>query len=211
LADENSAVAVEKRTVGIYQTNSYVVRCTRSGEAMVIDAPGPLSELMPQLQGQDIRLIVLTHAHMDHLEALDGLRERLGVPLAMHVADAGQVRLPPERLLEDGDVLRIGELQVRVLHTPGHTPGGICLLWGKHLFSGDTLFPGGPGKTWRPVQFQQVVDSITRKLFPLPDDVVVHPGHGQDTLLGKEKEEFAIFSQRPHPQDLCGDVLWLSS
>jgi len=98
-----------------------------------------------------------------------------------------------------------------VLHTPGHTPGSLCLLSGKHLFSGDTLFPGGPGKTGNPAAFEQIINSITEKLFILPDETLVYPGHGEDTVLGKEKQEFAVFSSRPRTPGLCGDVLWLSS
>jgi len=102
-------------------------------------------------------------------------------------------------------------VSLRVLHTPGHTPGSLCLLFGKHLFSGDTLFPGGPGKTGTPAAFEQIVNSITEKLFVLPDETLVYPGHGEDTILGKEKQAFAVFSSRPSNPGLCGDVLWLSS
>jgi glyoxylase-like metal-dependent hydrolase (beta-lactamase superfamily II) len=100
---------------------------------------------------------------------------------------------------------------MRALHTPGHTPGSVCLLIGKHLFSGDTLFPGGPGKTGTPAAFEQIVNSIIERIFVLPDETLVYPGHGEDTILSKEKQEFAIFSGRTRPSGLCGDVLWLSS
>jgi len=99
---------------------------------------------------------------------------------------------------------------LKVLHTPGHTAGSLSFLTGKYLISGDTIFPGGPGKTGSPDMFRQIVNSITEKIFALPDDTQVYPGHGDATVLKKEKEEFTVFSSRPHSPDLCGDVLWLS-
>jgi glyoxylase-like metal-dependent hydrolase (beta-lactamase superfamily II) len=98
---------------------------------------------------------------------------------------------------------------LRVIHTPGHTPGSICLFADGHLLSGDTLFPNGPGKTATPQDFRQVVDSIVSRLLVLPDDTQVHPGHGEETVLGREKERFAAFSRRPQDLNLCGDVLWV--
>jgi len=101
-------------------------------------------------------------------------------------------------------------VELTVIHTPGHTPGSLCFLTGKYLISGDTIFPGGPGKTDTPDDFKQIVKSISEKVFVLPDDVLVYPGHGDSTVLKKEKEEFAIFSSRPQAPDLCGHVSWLS-
>ncbi|MFC1919628.1 MBL fold metallo-hydrolase [Chloroflexota bacterium] len=208
---EESVITVKKLTIGIYGTNSYLVSCVQTGHVMLIDAPGSFKEFEPHIKGLNIKLIVLTHTHLDHIQALEDLRDRLKVPLAMNSAEADQVQPPPDMIVQDGDTLSVGKLDFRVIHTPGHTSGGICLLNAKHLFSGDTLFPGGPGKTLKPAQFHQIVDSITKKLFPLPNDILVYPGHGLDTVLGKEKEEFAVFSSRQHPDDLCGDVLWLTS
>jgi len=139
------------------------------------------------------------------------VRDKLKAPVASHPLEAGTLPSPPDLTLADGDVVHFGKVSLRILHTPGHTLGSLCLLTGKHLFSGDTLFPGGPGKTSTPAAFEQIVNSITEKLFVLPDETLVYPGHGEDTILGKEKQEFAIFSSRHHPPGLCGDVLWLSS
>lgn len=208
---EESIITVKKLTLGIYEANSYLVGCVQTGQAMLIDAPGSINEFEPHIKGHDIKLIILTHTHLDHIQALEGLRDRLKAPLAMNSAEADQVKPPPDMIVQDGDILSVGKLDFRVIHTPGHTPGGICLLYDRHLFSGDTLFPGGPGKTFTPDLFNQIVDSITTKLFTLSNDISVHPGHGLDTVLGKEKEEFAAFSSRQHPDNLYGDVLWLSS
>ena len=148
---------------------------------------------------------------MDHLGALSELTSKLGIPVAVHPLDARGLRLQPEILLGDGDTVSFGGIKLKVLHTPGHTPGSLCFLAGKYLISGDTLFPGGPGKTGSPADFRQIIESITGRIFCLPDDTEIYPGHGDSTVLKKEKEEFAVFSSRPHDPNLCGDVLWLSS
>jgi len=98
-----------------------------------------------------------------------------------------------------------------VLHTPGHTPGSLCFLVGCYLISGDTIFPGGPGRTGSPDDFKQIINSITEKILVLPDDTQIYPGHGNSAVLKNEKEEFAVFCSRPHEPNLCGEVLWLST
>jgi glyoxylase-like metal-dependent hydrolase (beta-lactamase superfamily II) len=113
--------------------------------------------------------------------------------------------------LNDSDVVSFGKLRLEVLHTPGHTPGSLCFKIGRYLVSGDTIFPGGPGKTRSPAELKQIIQSITDKILVLPDDTEIYPGHGDSTILKKERDEVAIFTSRPHTPDLCGDVLWLSS
>jgi glyoxylase-like metal-dependent hydrolase (beta-lactamase superfamily II) len=105
----------------------------------------------------------------------------------------------------------VGKIKLQVLHTPGHTPGSVCFKVSKYLISGDTIFPGGPGKSGSPDNLKQIIKSITDKIMVLPDDTAIYPGHGEATTLNKEKQEFAVFSSRPHDPNLCGDVLWLSS
>ena len=139
------------------------------------------------------------------------VRKKLGVPVAVHAAEAANLPSPPDLTLKDGDVLNFGTLSLRVLHTPGHSPGSICLFTSRHLFSGDTLFPGGPGHTRNSEAFKQIIESIAQKLFVLPDDTCVYPGHGNDTILGQAKQEFDSFSKRPHVDTLYGDVTWISS
>ncbi len=100
---------------------------------------------------------------------------------------------------------------MRVIHTPGHTPGSICFLVGGALLTGDTLFPGGPGRTRDPQALAQEIDSITSRLYVLPAETLVLPGHGDHTTIGRSREEYAVFAAKPHPADLAGDVLWLES
>ena len=202
---------MERLELGPWGTNAYIVVCPRTGDSLLVDAPAEAEIIMDRLKGTNPSYILLTHNHMDHLGALSELRSRLQVPLAVHALDAGRLPSPAERLLEDGDTVSLGNLKLEVLHTPGHTPGSLCFKAGGCLISGDTIFPGGPGKTATPADFRQIIESITQKILVLPDDTQVYPGHGEATVLKKEKDEFAVFSSRPHVRDICGDVLWLSS
>jgi hydroxyacylglutathione hydrolase len=207
--DEN--ISIEKLQLGPYGTNAYIVVCKNTSESLVVDAPAKANTIIAHLQGTDPRYILLTHDHMDHIGALQELREGLKVPLAAHSADSKRLPAPPEILIGDGDSISLGKLEFTVIHTPGHTPGSICFIMGKHLFSGDTLFPGGPGKTWSPGAFREIMDSIKSRILVLPDDTLMYPGHGDTTVLKKEREEIEFFDSRAHDPELCGDVLWLSS
>ncbi|MFC1918674.1 MBL fold metallo-hydrolase [Chloroflexota bacterium] len=208
---ENNDIRIERLELGSFGTNAYIVLCRKTRDSVVIDAPAEVETIMDRLKGTNPRYILLTHNHMDHLLALAELHCGLRVPLAAHALDTGNLPSPPEILLNDGDTISVGKLSLKVLHTPGHTPGSLCFKVGRYLISGDTIFPGGPGKTGSPAAFQQIVKSISEKIFVLPDDTPVYPGHGKSTVLKEEKKKFAIFSSRPHNPDLCGDVLWLSA
>ena len=208
---QDDAIQIERLELGPYGTNAYVIICRETGDSVLIDAPADASKIMERLKGTDPKYILLTHNHMDHTGALSELRSKLKVPLAAHAADVGGLHPPPEILLTDDDIVSFGNVKLEVLHTPGHTPGSLCLKIGRYLISGDTIFPGGPGITWSPANLRQIIKSITDKIFVLPDDTQVHPGHGDSTTSRKEKDEFAVFSSRPHDKNLCGTVLWLSS
>jgi len=207
--DDN--IQIEKLEVGPFGTNAYVLVCRATGDSVLVDTPAEASKIMERLKGTNPRYILITHNHTDHLGAFSELRSTLGVPVAVHPLDAERLPSPPEILLNDGDTVSFGNIELKVLHTPGHTPGSLCFLTGQYLISGDTIFPHGPGRTGTPADLRQVIESITKKVFVLPDDTQVHPGHGDSTVLKKEKEEFAVFSSRSHDPGLCGDVLWLSS
>jgi hydroxyacylglutathione hydrolase len=208
---DDDTIRIEKLQLGPYGTNAYIMVCQKTGDSLVVDAPAEAATLIKRLQDTSPRYILLTHDHMDHIGALSELRSGLNVPLGAHALDSSKLAPPPEIMLKDGDTIKLGNLTLEILHTPGHTPGSLCFRTGRYLISGDTLFPGGPGKSWSPAALKQMIDSITTKLFALPDDTQVYPGHGENTVLKKEKEEYAVFASRPHDPDLCGDVLWLSS
>jgi hydroxyacylglutathione hydrolase len=210
LVNDND-LKIERLQLPPYGTNAYILVCRATGESLIIDAPSEAGKIIASLKGTTPRYILLTHSHMDHIGALEQLRKELKIPLAAHAADADILSPPPEIMLEDGDVIDLGRLRITALHTPGHTPGGLCFHIGNYLLSGDTLFPGGPGKTWSPADFAQIVKSIKEKILTLNDDTQVYPGHGEPTNIKKEREGFDVFSSRPHPPDLHGDVLWLTS
>lgn len=211
LVVEEKRIRIEKFVLGPYGTNCYIIICPLSGESVLIDTPGEEAELLDRLKGTHPKYILITHSHMDHLLGLSRVRSKLKISVAIHPLDSKALSQSPEILLSDGDIITFGRIKLKVIHTPGHTPGSLCFLTERFLISGDTLFPGGPGKTRTPSDLNQIIESITKKLFVLPDETQIFPGHGDSTVLKKEKAEYAVFASRPHDPDLCGDVLWLSS
>jgi glyoxylase-like metal-dependent hydrolase (beta-lactamase superfamily II) len=185
---------ITKFSVGALDNNVYVIRCTGSGEAVIIDGSAGPERVLQELEGFRPVAIVITHNHRDHTRRLKDLVDALKVPVFAHPADAPLIPVPTEAL-EDGTEIRVGTLMLRALHTPGHTPGATSLLLGAHLFSGDALFPGGPGATPGPLAFQQAIRSVER-LFALPDETRVSPGHGLDTTVGRERPYLEAWKKR---------------
>jgi glyoxylase-like metal-dependent hydrolase (beta-lactamase superfamily II) len=203
-------IQIDRLELGPFGTNSYILICQKTNESVVVDAPGEAGMVVERLKETQPKYILMTHDHFDHVGGLVELRSALEVPVAAHLAGANDLLLEPDLLLSDGDEILIGAIKLRVLHTPGHTPGGLCFLTDKYLIAGDTLFPGGPGKTQSPDDFRQIVESITEKLFELPEDTQVYPGHGEATTIKEAKQQYEVFSARSHDPNLCGDVEWLS-
>jgi hydroxyacylglutathione hydrolase len=210
LIAKNDVLRIEKLVLGPYETNTYTVTCMKTGESAVVDAPAEASVIIDTLKDTIPQYILLTHDHYDHTGVIVSLRGRLKVPLATHELSSYQLKTPPERLLNDGDVITLGVLKIKTLFTPGHTPGGLCFLADKYLLAGDTLFPGGPGHTETPEDFITIIESITKKIYTLPDDTVILPGHGDSTTVKKSREEYAVFAAKTHTI-LYGDVAWLTS
>ncbi len=204
-------VKVFKTSCGPYDNNAYLIVCPQTGQSIIIDAPTGPGELLEEAKDTQVKAILITHNHQDHLAGLKEMIDATGAPVEAHSEDAAALPVSPKVLVKDGDIITAGTIEVKVIHTPGHTPGSVCYLVGKHLFSGDTLFPGGPGRSRSPEALQQIIRSITEKLYPLPDDTFLLPGHGQDSTLGISKEEYRVFAEKSHPADLSGDVLWLES
>lgn len=193
---EGDDLIVRKIEVGTMENNVYILECPDTHEGFLVDGCFEADKILAGAEGCDIVGILQTHGHVDHVQALAELKERLGVPVHAHPGDDYPVSI--DRELSDGDVLTFGKgHEITVLHTPGHTPGGVCFLTGKHLIAGDTLFPGGPGNTWGNAQaFEQIIGHIENKLFTLPDDTVVYPGHGRDTTIGAEKPHLQEWKDR---------------
>lgn len=197
---------VKTLAVGPLQVNCYIVGCSRTKKAVVID-PGDEGENILALlkqEGLDLQLVVNTHGHFDHVGANYYVIEKTGVDLCMHRDDlpllkvaaqyASGYGLPavespePKRFLANGDLIEVGDLSFEVIHTPGHSPGGICLYSEGHLFSGDTLFAGSIGRTDLPGgDIDQLLGHIRSDLMVLPEATIVHPGHGPDSTIGREK------------------------
>ena len=205
---EGNIEVVRLGPLGPYGNNAYIIADTSARQSLVVDMPAEGEKILEALADARVTSIVATHWHPDHWMSYDLIRSATGAPVYVH---ENEIRVPPERIdarVRDGQELTVGSARVRVIHTPGHTPGSICLLLGKVLLTGDTLFPGGPGRTTSPEDLSTVVRSIVDRLYPLPDDIRVWPGHGDVTTLGRSREEYQVFAGRPHRPDLSGDVTW---
>ncbi|OBB62280.1 Zn-dependent hydrolase [Mycobacterium sp. 852013-51886_SCH5428379] len=197
---------IVKVSVGPMDNNAYLITCSRTGETLLIDAANDAEALLDVIKthAPKVSLILTSHQHFDHWQALSAVAEATGAPTAAHELDSGPLPIPPERHLAGGDTLQIGDLTFDVIHLRGHTPGSIALaLHGAaagdavHLFTGDCLFPGGVGKTWEPGHFEQLLDDVSSRLFDVyPDSTVVYPGHGDDTVLGAERPHLAEWRER---------------
>jgi glyoxylase-like metal-dependent hydrolase (beta-lactamase superfamily II) len=175
-------------------------------ETLLIDAanePDVLVDLVRN-HAQKVSLIVTSHQHFDHWQALEALAQATGAPTAAHEIDAEPLPVKPDRLLAGGDSVQIGELTFDVIHLRGHTPGSIALALNgpatagvTQLFTGDCLFPGGVGKTWQPGDFDQLLEDVTTRVFDVyADSTVVYPGHGDDTTLGAERPSLTSWRER---------------
>lgn len=197
LAYQDDRVEVHSMVVGPLATNVYVLRCRRTGEAVLVDAADRPDLLLEQSEALGVRSVLQTHGHHDHIAAVPAMRAA-GYPVAVGAGDADM--LPGwDEILDDGEVIEVGELQVRTLATPGHTPGSVCFdVQGVPLLlSGDTLFPGGPGATGGdPTRFASIIEHIETKLFSLAPDTVVLPGHGPATTIGSERPNLAAWVAR---------------
>ncbi|MEV0294173.1 MBL fold metallo-hydrolase [Nocardia sp. NPDC050710] len=194
-----------KMSVGAMDNNCYLVQDAATGAALLIDAanePERIAALIAQEAPGKIRLILTTHQHPDHWWGLKEVQAETGAPTAVHALDAAPLPVHPDRLLADGDTVDIGDLTFSVIHLRGHTPGSVTLALtdesGRHhLFTGDSLFPGGVGKTNSPADFDSLYKDVTTKLFDCyPDDAIVYPGHGNDTTLGAERPQLAEWRER---------------
>ncbi len=191
---ELPGLVVSKVAVSEMANNAYLLRCTATGQALLVDAAAEPDTLRALVGNADLRTVVTTHGHWDHHRALPDVVAATGARTVAHAADAGDLPVPVDRTVAHGDTVEVGEQVLEVVHLRGHTPGSITLVWrgpgdaGTHAFTGDSLFPGGVGKTWSPEDFTSLLADVEDRLFgALPDDTWVYPGHGRDTTLGAER------------------------
>jgi glyoxylase-like metal-dependent hydrolase (beta-lactamase superfamily II) len=200
------ALTITKVSVGPMDNNAYLLVCRATSEALLIDAANDYERLSDLIgHGPDrpsLRTIVTTHQHKDHWQALGALAGAYGTDTAVHPLDADPLPVPPDILLEHGDTISVGDVSLEVIHLRGHTPGSIALLYrdpkGRpHLFTGDSLFPGGVGKTTSPENFTSLIDDVEQRIFAeLPDETWFYPGHGDDSTLGAERGKLAEWRER---------------
>jgi len=199
--------------VGPLEVNCYLLSCRETGAMAVIDPGADASRIIHEIETRDWRpvMIINTHGHIDHVGGNAAVAGHFHIPVLIHALDEPLLRSedlfglapvlnarpspPPERLLQDGDTVTVGRVDIQVLHTPGHTPGGCCLLAGEICIAGDTVFAGSVGRTDLPGgDYEVLLQSIRDKILPLPDDVELFPGHGPSTTVGREKEQNPFFS-----------------
>ena len=199
------ALSISKLSVGPMDNNAYLLVCRASNEALLIDAaaePERLADLVGAGASRpELRHVLTTHRHHDHWQALGAVAGMFETRQIAHPLDAPELPIPADELVEHGDTVRFGEIELGVVHLRGHTPGSIALVYrdgeGSHIFTGDSLFPGGPGKTGSPDDFTSLMADLEERVFgTLPDETWVYPGHGDDTTLGTERPHLAEWRER---------------
>ena len=191
-------LTITKFSVGEMDNNVYLLRCRQTDEQLLVDAADDGPHVLEVVGSDGLARVVTTHRHWDHHRALPEVVAATGAETVAGAEDAGELPVPVDRRVGDGDVVEVGACRLEVIHLVGHTPGSIALLYDDpdgtpHLFTGDSLFPGGVGKTWSAEDFTTLVDDVTTKVFDrLPDETWFYPGHGADSTLGE---------QRPHVEE----------
>ncbi|MEU7897885.1 MBL fold metallo-hydrolase [Nonomuraea sp. NPDC049152] len=196
-------LTITKLAVGPFDNNAYLLRCAETGEGLLIDAAADADRILALTSDQPIATVVTTHQHGDHWQALEQVVKATGATTVAHPLDADALPVPVDRLVEHGDSVTVGVVTLEVIHLRGHTPGSIALLYDggdgeQHLFTGDSLFPGGVGNTWKdPERFEQLYSDVVERVFDrLPDETWVYPGHGKDTTLGAERPSLPEWKAR---------------
>ncbi|MFJ9857017.1 MBL fold metallo-hydrolase [Streptomyces albogriseolus] len=193
---------ITKVAVGPMENNGYLLRCRATDEQLLIDAANDAGTLLGMIGDDGIASVVTTHRHADHWQALAEVVAATGARTYAGRYDAEGIPVPTDTPVDDGDVIRVGQVELTARHLVGHTPGSIALVYDDphghpHVFTGDCLFPGGPGRTTRPEEFNSLMDGLEAKVFDaLPDETWVYPGHGNDTTLGTERPHLAEWRRR---------------
>jgi len=191
----DSRLEIHRVVVGPYANNVFVLRCRETGEAVLVDAANEHEQLLELCRRLGVRRVLETHGHWDHIQAVPAIREA-GYEVSVTAADAPMLKdVGYDAFIDDAEIIEVGRLRLHAIHNPGHTPGSVSFLveGAPLLFTGDTLFPGGPGNTtFEGGSFDTIIDSLDNKLFTLPATTIVMPGHGVSTTIGAE---------RPHLQE----------
>jgi glyoxylase-like metal-dependent hydrolase (beta-lactamase superfamily II) len=192
---------ITKIAVGPMDNNAYLLRCRATDEQLLIDAANDARTLLGTIGDDGIASVVTTHRHGDHWQALAEVVAATGARTHAGRADAEGIPVPTDVLVDDGDTIHVGRVELTARHLVGHTPGSIALVYDDphghpHVFTGDCLFPGGPGRTTRPQDFKSLMEGLEARIFPLPDETWIYPGHGNDTTLGAERPQISAWWER---------------
>lgn len=197
-------------TVGSMQENCYILHDPAAGQCLVFDPGAEPERIMPLISDSRVTGILLTHAHADHIGAVEAIRAATGAPVSIHGAELPALgAVHHDTLIDDGDTIVLGAHTIRAVHTPGHTPGMISfIIDDQQAIVGDTLFGGGPGRTWSAADFRTTLATLRDVILSWPDTLVCHPGHGDSFQLGDIRERVAQFVAREHPASFAGDAEW---
>lgn len=200
---------LHKIEVGPWPMNSYLVVCETTKKSAIIDPGAQAQSILEMARGTEVEAILLTHAHYDHIGALEEVRSILSKPVYLHPADGDQFNVAFDIPIQNNMKIPIGESNLLAIHTPGHTPGMTCFDIGGHrMVVGDTIFVGGPGKTWSPEELTQTIQTMQQVVFKWPDATDFYPGHGPSGNIGVERPGFNLFLARGWSPNMFGDVAW---
>jgi hydroxyacylglutathione hydrolase len=194
--------------VGPWPENCYLLRCPATGQVAIVDPGADAETILAAVRPEQVCCFLLTHAHPDHVGALRELRPVVQAPVGVHPADAERFGIEADFPLLSGMQVEVGRQRLTVFHTPGHTPGSVCLKFDHVALVGDAIFPGGPGQTSSPEALAQSLISLGSTVFTWPDATELHPGHGGPTTVGAERPAFERFLTVDHAPGLCGEVTW---
>jgi glyoxylase-like metal-dependent hydrolase (beta-lactamase superfamily II) len=203
------AAKLIKEEVGPWQMNTYLVICDETNSSAIVDPGADAEDILAMAEGTNVEKILITHTHSDHIGALAEVKSATNAPVYVHPVDAKQARIAYDVALQDGDEIEVGNLRLRVIHAPGHTPGQVCLmLEDGRVLVGDTIFVGGPGRTSSHKDFKTTMNTMQEIVFTWPDDTEFYPGHGPSGVIGTERPAFEAFVARGWSSKLRGDVTW---
>ena len=203
-----------------FSNNAFLITCERTGSSVIIDTPADPHELISAASATNVEMILITHGHRDHVEGYEEVVAALPAPTGIGCSDRQSLPASAQVTIDvaTNKSILIGDIALKTLHTPGHTPGSTCFVLESkrsltsgepsHVFTGDTLFPGGPGRSKSHEALKHIISSLESHIFVLPEITIVLPGHGEFTTIGDSKREYAVFASKPLSPTLSGDVTW---
>ena len=202
-------IELHKLSVGPWPMNCYILISRQTNQSVIVDPGADFEKILEATKHTDVTKILLTHGHPDHTSALKQIYEATSAPILIHPLDASQFNIHFDIPVTDGSVIQLGKINITAIHTPGHTPGQTSFdLGDNRILVGDTLFPGGPGKTWSPEDFIITMRTMEKVVFTWLDETEFYPGHGNSGKIGTERSAYQEFIKRGWRKDLYGDVVW---